>query len=342
MSNDDPKDGNTPENAGPGEAPPATPFAGNGGELSLADRLEKAEAEKRELHDRMLRSAAEFENFKRRAKKEMDESAAKGREQLLKELLPAIDNLERALKHAPAGDPVAVGVQQTEKQLLQALEKFGVVRFPAVGKPFDPSVHDAIQQLETTEFPPGTVALEFASGYMQGQRLLRPAMVAVAKAPPAASDAGQVVRLEANAEKSWSVVPMAASRPSKMLLMQGNVVFAAQARDRPESDAVRSDVRNGISAGSNISERPALSRINTTVRKRCDGSNPRAEPASLSSFSGPNAWIAAMRTRSGTNPSAAIRRRAPTTGSGLPDFIRRRIYKESSATLTGFEPVLPP
>ena len=97
--------------------------------------------------------------------------------------MPALDNLERALKHAPAGDPLAIGVQQTEKQLLQALEKFGVVRFSSVGKPFDPSVHDAIQQMETSEHPQGTVAAEFASGYMLGQRLLRPAMVAVAKPP---------------------------------------------------------------------------------------------------------------------------------------------------------------
>jgi molecular chaperone GrpE len=182
MSNEDPKASNTPENAGPGEAPPA-PTEGNGSG-DPAERLEKALAEKREIHDRMLRTAAEFENYKRRAKKEMDEAAARGREQLLKELLPAIDNLERALKHAPAGDPLAVGVQQTEKQLLQALEKFGVVRFNAVGKPFDPSVHEAIQQMETAEHPPGTVAAEFASGYMQGQRLLRAAMVAVAKLPP--------------------------------------------------------------------------------------------------------------------------------------------------------------
>jgi molecular chaperone GrpE len=189
MSNDDPKASNTPENAGPGEAPP-TPIREGNGSAEPADQLEKLEAEKRELHDRMLRSAAEFENYKRRAKKEMDEAAARGREQLLKELLPAMDNLERALKHAPAGDPLTVGVQQTEKQLLQALEKFGVVRFSAVGKPFDPSVHDAIQQLETSDYAPGTVAMEFASGYTQGQRLLRPAMVAVAKAPPADGDGG--------------------------------------------------------------------------------------------------------------------------------------------------------
>jgi molecular chaperone GrpE len=108
----------------------------------------------------------------------------------LKELLPALDNLERALKHAPEGDPLAVGVKQTEKQLLQALERFGVTRFSSLGKPFDPSVHEAIQQVETSEHPPGAVAQEFASGYSIGQRLLRAAMVAVAKAPSNATNGG--------------------------------------------------------------------------------------------------------------------------------------------------------
>ncbi|MDB4968188.1 MAG: molecular chaperone GrpE [Myxococcales bacterium] len=197
MGNDDQKQGNTPENAGPGEAPP--PATGNDGDgeseakaqptlEQQIEQLDKLEQEKRELHDRLLRTAAEFENYKRRAKKESDDAATRGREQLLKELLPALDNLERALKHAPGGDPLTVGIQQTEKQLLQALERFGVTRFSSVGKPFDPSQHDAIQQMETTEHPPGSVAQEFASGYMLGQRLLRPAMVAVAKAPAAPSE----------------------------------------------------------------------------------------------------------------------------------------------------------
>jgi molecular chaperone GrpE len=192
MAEDDEKRGNTPENAGPGEAPPPEP--GNG-EAQAAptleqqiEQLEKLEQEKRELHDRLLRTAAEFENFKRRAKKESDDAATRGREQLLKELLPAVDNLERALKHAPPGDPLTIGIQQTEKQLLQALEKFGVTRFSSVGKPFDPSQHDAIHQMETSEFPAGSVAQEFASGYMIGPRLLRPAMVAVAKAPAGPSE----------------------------------------------------------------------------------------------------------------------------------------------------------
>lgn len=149
----------------------------------LEARAQKLEQEKRELHDRLLRTAADFENWKKRAKKESDEAQQRGREALLKELLTVLDNLERALKHAAPDDPLAQGVQMVEKQFVAALEKFGVTRFSAAGQPFDPSLHDAIQQIETDAVPPGTVAQEFAQGYLSGNRLIRPAMVAVAKAP---------------------------------------------------------------------------------------------------------------------------------------------------------------
>jgi molecular chaperone GrpE len=152
---------------------------------NIIDDLEKrasiAEQNAKELHDRLLRTAADFENFKKRTKKEVDEAAQKGREQLLKEVLPVIDNLERAIKHAAGDDPLAQGVRMVEKQLLQALEKFGVTRFSALGQPFDPNMHDAIQQIETDEHVAGTVAQEYASGYLSNGKLLRPAMVAVAK-----------------------------------------------------------------------------------------------------------------------------------------------------------------
>jgi len=140
-----------------------------------------------ELKDRLLRTAADFENFKKRTKREMDEAQTRGREGVLKEILPVLDNLERALQHAAEKDPLAVGVRMVEKQLLGALEKFGISRFSAVGQPFDPTMHDAIQQVETAEMPPGTVAMEFAKGYKAGDRLVRPAMVAVAKAPAASA-----------------------------------------------------------------------------------------------------------------------------------------------------------
>jgi molecular chaperone GrpE len=158
----------------------------------LEKQVHGLEEKYKEEHDRLLRTAADYENFKRRTKKELDESLGRGREQVMKEILPVMDNLERALKHATADDPLAAGVRMVEKQLLGALERFGVVRFSALGQPFDPSLHDAIQQVESTELAPGTVAQEFASGYkyQANGRLVRPAMVAVAKQPSPVAPAG--------------------------------------------------------------------------------------------------------------------------------------------------------
>lgn len=152
---------------------------------SAESRVATLETQNRELHDRLLRLAADFENWKKRAKREQDESSRKGREVLVKELLPALDNLERALKAAPEKDPLAVGVALVDKQILSILEKFEVQRFSALGQPFDPNLHEAIQQIESAEVAPGSVATEFAHGYTIAGRLLRAAMVAVAKAPAA-------------------------------------------------------------------------------------------------------------------------------------------------------------
>ena len=201
--------GNEDENgSGNGSTPPAGKGTGAGGEqpqptqatvedliTDLEKQVHALEEKFKDEHDRLLRTAADYENFKRRTKKELDESLGRGREQVIKEILPVMDNLERALKHATAEDPLAAGVRMVEKQLLSALERFGVTRFSAVGQPFDPSLHDAIQQVESSELQPGTVAQEFASGYKSNARLIRPAMVAVAKAPspvapPSPSDDG--------------------------------------------------------------------------------------------------------------------------------------------------------
>lgn len=159
-------------------------------------RIATLESEKRDLHDRFLRLAAEFENWKKRARRDQDEAATRGREAFLKDLLPALDNLERAVKAAPEKDQVAIGVRLVEKQILTALEKFEVKRFSALGHPFDPNLHEAIQQVESTDVAAGSVAAEFAHGYMIGARLLRAAMVAVAKAPSAAAPEGDAGAIE--------------------------------------------------------------------------------------------------------------------------------------------------
>jgi molecular chaperone GrpE len=197
MANDDDKPargangGTPPDAAAPeGAEPPPQQPTFEDVLTELEKQVATLEQQNKEQHDRLLRTAADFENWKKRAKKEQDEAQARGREQLAKELLPVLDNFERALQHAPEKDPLAQGVRMVEKQLLAALEKFGITRFSAVGQAFDPSLHDAIQQVETTELAPGMVAQEFASGYMSGGRLLRAAMVAVAKAPAAPEPSG--------------------------------------------------------------------------------------------------------------------------------------------------------
>jgi len=184
MSNEQPK-----QEAAEGQAPAPQGFEEIVTELE--NKVLAAEQEKKELLDRLLRSAADFENFKKRAKKEIEDGAVKGREGVFREILPVIDNLERALKHAASDDPLAQGVRMVEKQLLQAMEKFGVARFTALGQPFDPAMHDAIQQMETADMPPNTVAQEYAAGYTLAGKLLRAAMVAVSKAPEAATPAGE-------------------------------------------------------------------------------------------------------------------------------------------------------
>jgi molecular chaperone GrpE len=170
--------------AAPEAAPAAAPE-------TLEQRVTRLEREKSETHDRMLRVAADFENYKRRAKRDVDDATFRAKEQVLREVLPVLDNLDRALQATSRGGTVealAQGVKLVEKQLLGGLEKFGIKGFEAKGQPFDPSRHEAIQQVETDAVAPGTVAEEFARGYVIGDRLLRPAMVAVAKALATAAD----------------------------------------------------------------------------------------------------------------------------------------------------------
>lgn len=136
----------------------------------------------KETHERLLRTAAEFDNFKKRATKEKDDVQRFGSERLLKDFLPVMDNLERALDHAEQHDPKQVieGVRLVQKLFESTLAKHGVVGFSAVGKPFDPALHEALMQQESDD-PAGTVVSEMAKGYKLNERLVRPAAVVVAK-----------------------------------------------------------------------------------------------------------------------------------------------------------------
>ena len=152
----------------------------------VEERLAALEKEKQETYDRLLRTAADLDNFRKRARKDTDEARLKAREEVLREILPGIDNLERAVAAgATSPEGVLEGVKLVLRQFQTALERVEVKPFDSVGVPFDPTRHEAIAQVETREHPPGSVVTELQRGYTVGSRLLRPAMVTVAKAPPA-------------------------------------------------------------------------------------------------------------------------------------------------------------
>lgn len=190
-----------------GEAPGEPPEGGVAVEVeapspaevaSLRAQLELSQAKARETleklkdqHDRLLRAVADLENYKKRAAKEREEIQKFGVEKLVKDLLPVIDNLDRALAAAKDGDPLADGVKLVRASLEQSLARHGVKGFSAMGEVFDPASHEALMQVPTADQPAGTVVLEHARGWRLHDRLVRPAMVGVAVAPPPpAGDAG--------------------------------------------------------------------------------------------------------------------------------------------------------
>jgi len=152
------------------------------------------EEERDKYKDQLLRTAADFDNFRKRSRKDIEQAERRGREAILREVLPVIDNLERAVAASKdAQDPGAVieGVEMVLKLFEDTAARLQLARLEAVGQRFDPNLHDAFQQIETDEHAPGTIMQEYQSGYMLGDKLLRPAMVVVSRkpaAPPAESD----------------------------------------------------------------------------------------------------------------------------------------------------------
>jgi molecular chaperone GrpE len=146
----------------------------------------EATAELAELKDRHLRLGAEYENFRRRTLKERQDLLNYATENLVKELLPIVDNLERAVGHARKeeqrsdSDKLLQGVELTYKSLLQILTRLGVVEIAALGQRFDPQIHEAVRRVHSSDQAPGTVVEILQKGYMLKDRMLRPAMVAVA------------------------------------------------------------------------------------------------------------------------------------------------------------------
>lgn len=154
-----------------------------GGEEELSE-LEVAKKEAQEHYEKMLRLAAEFENYKKRMEKERSVAIKYAEENILKELLPFIDNLERALEQGRSTDDGKVlleGVELTLKGLLDSLEKFGLKSVSHIGEPFDPNYHEALTMEASAEIPENHILREFQKGYMLKDRLIRAAKVVVSK-----------------------------------------------------------------------------------------------------------------------------------------------------------------
>jgi len=179
-------EGETPEDDGiapvQGDAEaslPADPMA------ELEEKLASAKKDTANTKERMLRVAADFENFRRRSVRELDETRARAKMDAVKELLPVFDNLERAIGHADGSDPTSIadGIRMVIKQFVDTLGKLGMERIDAVGKSFDPNLHESIQFEHSEEHAAGIVVSEFHAGYKQGDKLLRPALVVVSRGP---------------------------------------------------------------------------------------------------------------------------------------------------------------
>jgi len=148
--------------------------------------IEELKRQLEERQDRLMRALAETDNVRRRAQRDREDYVKYATEALLRDIIPVIDNLDRALNAARAAGEsgtVVSGVELIQRELLRVLEKAGLSRYSAVGERFDPTRHEAIARVVSTDRPPDTVVQETAAGYLLNGRVLRPAMVAVAGAP---------------------------------------------------------------------------------------------------------------------------------------------------------------
>jgi molecular chaperone GrpE len=183
--------------SGLGNAPGADPkdpaaTAGTGAESasstrseidSLQQQIVEKDKELADLKDKYLRVLADAENARKRIRQQSEESVRVQRENFLRDLLPIVDNLERAVEAARGGNegqPIVEGVEMVLRSLLDFLRSHGVTPVSAVGQQFDPQLHEAVDQVHSAVHPPNTVVSEFHRGYVIGDRTLRPARVAVA------------------------------------------------------------------------------------------------------------------------------------------------------------------
>jgi molecular chaperone GrpE len=178
------------EGEGPAEAGGDPPVEVDAPAPDPSDDVRRLEAELAAEHDRLLRTAADLENFRKRVVREREEAARGAAGPVVKDLLPAVDNLERALAAAPPGDPLAEGVRMVLRQIEEALLRHGVEPRSALGEVFDPALHEALATVPTPGALAGTVVAQHGRAWMHNGRLLRPAMVAVAAAAPVDEGSG--------------------------------------------------------------------------------------------------------------------------------------------------------
>jgi molecular chaperone GrpE len=188
-----PQDGNPGMDGEFDPAPGVESTPGEGGDLeSLRAQLAEKDKEIAELKDKYLRTLADSENARKRIRQQSEESIRIQREAILRDLLPIIDNLERALAAARNGTDartIVDGVEMTVRALIDFLRTQGVTPVQSVGQPFDPNRHEAVDHVASDAHPPNTVVDEFHRGYLIGDRTLRPARVSVAK--DTGSDSGK-------------------------------------------------------------------------------------------------------------------------------------------------------
>jgi len=180
------------EKTAPGVSPKSPKSSGDVAELrhKLAEKTQEAE----ENYARLLRLAADMENLKKRQEREKVELLQFANENLVKELLPVVDNLERALDHGrqlKAPKALLEGIEMVHQGFLKALDRFGVTAHDSLGQQFDPAFHNAMMQEEAPDVPDGSVIKELQKGYLMHQRLLRPAMVVVARTNQNETTSGQ-------------------------------------------------------------------------------------------------------------------------------------------------------
>lgn len=162
-----------------------TPVEAAPAECADGDELRRVKAEIDHLREMYLRKLAEFDNYRKRIDRERQELRRTAAERLVSELLPVLDNFERAVQHAEESEPAAFreGVAMIARQFADILQRSGLETVDPTGQRFDPELHEAVQRIEGSEYAPGSIVGVFSRGYLFGGRLVRPAMVAVAVEP---------------------------------------------------------------------------------------------------------------------------------------------------------------